>query len=79
MAACLWPSSVAAGDPPAPRDATTVAECVAAHTSVQELRKKHLLLQARDALKGCMLPQCPALVQSDCYTWTDDLDKETRR
>ena len=77
MAACLWPSSVAAGDPPAPRDAATVAACVAAHTSVQELRKKHLLLQARDALKGCMAPQCPALVQSDCYTWTDDLDKET--
>jgi hypothetical protein len=77
VAACLWPSSVRAGDPPAPRDAATVAACVSAHTSVQELRKKHLLLQAREALKGCMLPQCPALVQSDCYTWTDDLEKET--
>ncbi|APR80541.1 Hypothetical protein A7982_05888 [Minicystis rosea] len=73
---CLSPSAAWAGDPP-PDAAASVAQCVASHTAVQELRKKRLLLQARDALKGCLMPQCPALVRSDCYGWTDELEKET--
>jgi hypothetical protein len=74
VAAGLWPTSASADDPPP--DAT-VEQCVAAHTAVQGLRKKHLLLQARETLKGCLIPVCPALVRNDCYSWTDELDKET--
>lgn len=72
--AAAWPGAAAA----APQDVSdTVTQCVEAHTNVQELRKKHLLLQAREALKGCLAAQCPALVRSDCYTWTDELERET--
>lgn len=77
-AACLWPRAASAADPPpAPDAAVSVPQCVAAHTTVQELRKKHLLLQARETLKGCLSQQCPALVRNDCYAWTDELEKET--
>jgi len=76
-ASALWPSGAWAEDPPPASDAAKVAQCISAHTSVQELRKKHLLLQAREALKGCLQTQCPAPVQSECYAWTEEIDKET--
>jgi hypothetical protein len=77
VAVALWPIRSEAG-PQANADVSeAVSQCVDAHASVQELRRKHLLLQAREALKTCLAAQCPALVRSDCYGWSDEIERET--
>jgi hypothetical protein len=80
-AICLWPRSGLASEPAAPPDqkeaATTVVQCVSAHAKAQEYRRSHLLLEARNALKECTRPECPALVLKDCDPWIDEVEKET--
>jgi hypothetical protein len=54
-------------------DATS-DRCVDANTNGQALRLDGKLAEARAQLEGCIDPQCPSIVQSDCMTRLADLD-----
>ena len=68
VAAQLWAS------PPAQADATK-AQCAAANTSAQDLRRDGKLTASREQLVKCGDPKCPALVRDDCARRLDELDK----
>ena len=58
----------AGGEAPKASDDATKA-CVQAYESAQEDSKAELLLKARDELRACSAPSCPAILQSDCTNW----------
>jgi hypothetical protein len=51
------------------------AQCAAADTQAQQLRRDEKLSQARAQLKLCVDPTCPQLVRDDCAQRLDELDK----
>jgi hypothetical protein len=53
----------------------TKAQCIQANTQAQSLRRAGKFAQARDELRTCADPTCPALVQGDCTTRLDELNK----
>ena len=52
----------------------TKAQCVAANTSAQDLRRDHKLADARAQLHTCGDPSCPAIVRDDCARRLDELE-----
>jgi hypothetical protein len=52
------------------------AACLAAASSGQTLRDQHRLLEAREQFRRCAHRECPAVVQSDCATWLDAVERD---
>lgn len=50
------------------------AACVDASSKAQRLRDSHKLVEAREQLRLCAAARCPAVIQSDCATWLNDLE-----
>jgi hypothetical protein len=53
----------------------TKAECIAANTAAQDLRRDGKLSAAREQLRKCVDPSCPGMVLDDCSRRLDELDK----
>jgi hypothetical protein len=53
----------------------TKAQCIEANTKGQDLRREGKLLAARDQLRACANPSCPALVRDDCTKRLDDVER----
>jgi hypothetical protein len=53
----------------------TKEQCVDANATAQDLRRDRKLSQAREQLRLCSDPSCPALVRSDCVKRLDDLEQ----
>ncbi len=51
------------------------AQCVEAHTAVQELRRDGKLLEAREKVSACSTPECPGAIINDCVDFMSELDK----
>jgi hypothetical protein len=51
------------------------AACVEASSKAQRMRGAHQLLEARDQLRVCAAAACPAVVQSDCATWLEEVER----
>ena len=51
------------------------AACLDAATRGQALRNAHHLVEARKQLRACARADCPAVVQSDCARWLDEVEK----
>ena len=49
---------------------------MSSHGAAQELRKASRLLDARDKLLVCAGLGCPKLVQGDCTTWLEQLERD---
>jgi hypothetical protein len=52
------------------------ATCLAAASSGQTLRDQHRLVEAREQFRRCAHRECPAVVQSDCATWLDAVERD---
>jgi hypothetical protein len=68
--------AVAETDAPA-QSAPTRDECVAAHQSAQDLKRKGSLLEAQAQLEICSSVGCPGAIISDCGQWIADLEQRT--
>jgi hypothetical protein len=53
-------------------DMTKLA-CIDANTGAQDARREGKLASARDQLRACTDPSCPAIVRSDCIRRLDEL------
>src|SRR5687768_13041454 len=53
-----------------------VGECVGAAESSQVLRAEGKLKAAREKLIVCAARSCPALVQTDCRRWLDEVEAQ---
>jgi hypothetical protein len=49
--------------------------CIDANVRSQDLRRDGKLSAARDALRACAVPACPAMVRNDCTKRLDELEK----
>jgi hypothetical protein len=49
-------------------------QCVKANTEAQSFRREGKLEEAREQLKMCSSPKCPALVSADCIKRLDELE-----
>ncbi|MGH7438654.1 MAG: hypothetical protein ACRENE_23440 [Polyangiaceae bacterium] len=67
-AVLLSSSAVAAAD-------VTKDQCIDANTQAQALRRSGRLAEARQKLHLCADPLCPSVVQSDCTTRLDEIEK----
>jgi hypothetical protein len=56
-------------------DADDRAACLDASSKGQTLRDDHKLIEARDQFRICAEQQCPAVVQRDCATWLEAIEK----
>ncbi|TMQ03407.1 MAG: hypothetical protein E6J90_35505 [Deltaproteobacteria bacterium] len=65
-----------ASGPTASADPLTREQCLDAHSRGQDARDEGKLSLARKLFLTCAQPACPALVQSDCARFTDDLTRE---
>ena len=52
----------------------TKAQCITANTKAQSLRHEGKLVEARQQLRMCGDPKCPALVSTDCAKRLDELE-----
>ena len=68
LAAALLATVTAAAEVPK-------AQCVDANTQAQTLRRAGKFSEARTALRTCADASCPFIVQSDCTTRLDELNK----
>lgn len=55
-----------------PRDA-----CFDSYVQAQRLRNTGKLRDARERLRACVQPTCPAFVRKDCSAWLDDVEART--
>jgi hypothetical protein len=53
----------------------TKDQCINANAKAQDLRRDGRLSAARDELRSCSNPSCPAIVRDDCTRRLDELDK----
>jgi hypothetical protein len=51
------------------------AACVQAYVDAQAARKAGELLHARGELELCADPSCPGMVQRDCSTWLEEVNR----
>ena len=51
-------------------------QCLDAHVQAQEVRQAGKLRLAREYLKMCAHPSCPALVKDDCVPWLAEVSKQ---
>jgi hypothetical protein len=68
IAALTWASAPALAD-------VTKGQCVDANGKAQELRREGKLGEAREQLRLCSVPSCPAIVRDDCTKRLDDLER----
>jgi hypothetical protein len=59
---------------PASADVTK-DQCLDANGKGQELRREHKLSEARDQLRACANPACPAMLRNDCTKRLDELER----
>jgi hypothetical protein len=69
-AALSLPARSASADPP-----PTKEQCIDANTRGQDLRRAGKLSAAREQLRTCAVPACPALLRDDCTRRLDEIDK----
>jgi hypothetical protein len=50
------------------------AACLDAAAKGQRLRGAHQLVEAREQMRACAAAQCPAVVQTDCARWLDEVE-----
>jgi hypothetical protein len=50
------------------------AACLDAAAKGQRLRGSHQLIEAREQMRTCAAAQCPAVVQTDCARWLDEVE-----
>jgi hypothetical protein len=67
VAATIATASTAAAD-------VTKAACVTANASAQDLRRDGKFADAREQLRICSDPKCPAIVHADCTKRLDELE-----
>jgi hypothetical protein len=68
----LTATALVHGAPPAP---PTKDECIAAHSTGQDQRAQGHLAQAKQTFLTCAQASCPAIVQSDCARFADDVGR----
>jgi hypothetical protein len=51
------------------------AECLEASSKGQTARDDHRLLEAREQFRLCARQQCPAVVQRDCASWLEGVER----
>jgi hypothetical protein len=61
--------------PTTPAHADDKAACLDASLKGQTFRNANKLLEARDQFRVCAQVQCPGVVQTDCVTWLDAVEK----
>jgi hypothetical protein len=49
--------------------------CTADYEAAQERRQKGALLASRDALRSCARLTCPQVIQKDCATWLEEVER----
>jgi hypothetical protein len=52
-------------------------DCIAAAEKAQPLQHEGKLREARDRLRVCTQPQCPALIRADCTKWLAEVEAST--
>lgn len=74
---CAAALVVTAGGPRAAfaEQAPTKAECLAAYTSGQQLKKRGELRSAREQLLVCSRDPCPTALQADCNEWLSEVQR----
>lgn len=50
------------------------AACLDASAKGQRHRGSHMLVEAREELRACAAARCPAVVQTDCARWLDEVE-----
>ncbi len=55
--------------------ADDTAACLSAATKGQRFKDAHKLVEAREQLRVCAAAQCPAVVQTDCAGWLNEVEK----
>ena len=50
------------------------AACLDAAARGQRLRGAHQLVEAREQMRACAAARCPAVVQTDCARWLDEIE-----
>jgi hypothetical protein len=50
-------------------------QCLDAVAKGQRLKDAHQLVEAREQLRICAAPSCPAVVLTDCANWLDEVEK----
>jgi hypothetical protein len=60
---------------PAWAGGVTKDQCISADSSAQDLRRAGKFAAARDALRQCSDPGCPAIIRDDCTQLLDELSK----
>lgn len=51
--------------------------CFESYESAQRLRRKNELARAKEAMRGCLAPSCPALLRTDCAAWLAEAEADT--
>lgn len=51
--------------------------CFQSYTEAQARRRKNELARAKESLKACLAPSCPALLRTDCQAWLAEIEAET--
>jgi hypothetical protein len=51
------------------------ADCMAAASKGQTLRDAHALVEAREQFRVCARRECPAIVQTDCGPWLEEVER----
>jgi hypothetical protein len=74
------PSQAAASPAPAPTLPAAPAHdeahaCVAAYETAQIMQQNDHLTEAREALRFCARPVCPAIASVDCMRWLGDVER----
>ncbi len=60
----------------APTRAADKQVCLDAHAQAQQLRKRGQFGATRETLAACARATCPPLVERDCTTWREELERE---
>jgi hypothetical protein len=68
-------AGITAAAAPSAADDGDRARCFEAAEQGQALRQAHQLVEARDQLRQCVAPACPATMQSDCASWLGEVER----
>jgi hypothetical protein len=72
LAGAPSPARAEGPPPPAPDEAHA---CVAAYETAQVMQQNDHLTEAREALRFCARPVCPAIASVDCMRWLGDVER----
>ncbi len=79
VAAALGLVPAALGSAHAAGDDATVRACIEDAERGQAVRNAGDYTRAREMFARCAAPTCPSLVQQDCATWAQELDRDMPR